>query len=67
MARPVDLEAERIKARKARKAGLRKAFRDEGPIGAARFFLSGLAPSAPVSDECPDCQALMASRRPHAA
>lgn len=63
MTRPADPQAERIKARKERRAELRKAFREEGPTGAVRLFLSGSATQAPVSEECPDCQSLMARRR----
>lgn len=53
-----DPKAERVKARKARKAALRSVIRTDGIVAAAKFFLAGQRDATPVSDECEDCLAL---------
>ena len=51
-----DPRAEKIKARKERKRGLRRAVRSGDMIGAARLFLSTPVPaSGSVDDECQAC------------
>lgn len=65
MTTPADPKAARIKAKKERRASLRKAFREDGPVGAVKLYLRGQAiEQAPLSDECPDCLALMQRRSP---
>ncbi len=56
MTREPDRDAERIKARRARKDGGRYMTRNT-LSGAVKLLLSAatLPPSAPVSEECEDC------------